>query len=84
MSHWMYRLFFRFLQKRTQKSWDRLKPDHYNGASLIGLRGVVIKSHGSANAKAFGSAIRQAITEAQAQLPERIKDRVESVLLEQH
>ena len=84
MSHWMYRWFFRFLQKRTQKSWDRLKPDHYNGASLIGLRGVVIKSHGSANAKAFGSAIRQAITEAQAKLPERIKDRVESVLLEQH
>lgn len=84
MSHWMYRWFFRFLQKRTQKSWERLKPDHYNGASLIGLRGVVIKSHGSANAKAFGSAIRQAIIEAQAQLPERIKDRVESVLLEQH
>ncbi|MGM0525399.1 MAG: phosphate acyltransferase PlsX [Pseudomonadota bacterium] len=83
MSHWMYRWFFRFLQKRTEKSWDRLKPDHYNGASLIGLRGVVIKSHGSANAKAFASAIRQAITEAQEQLPERIKDRVESVLLEQ-
>ncbi|WP_404403048.1 phosphate acyltransferase PlsX [Idiomarina seosinensis] len=84
MSHWMYRWFFRFLQKRTQKSWEPLKPDHYNGASLIGLRGVVIKSHGSANSKAFGSAIKQAVTEAHAQLPERIKDRVESVLLEQH
>lgn len=83
MSHWMYRWFFRFLQRRTEKSWQRLKPDHYNGASLIGLRGVVIKSHGSATAKAFSSAIKQAITEAQNQLPERIKDRVESVLLEQ-
>ena len=36
--------------------------DHrrYNGASLIGLRGVVIKSHGSADAFAFETAIRRA------------------------
>ena len=82
-SHWLYRFFFRFLQKRTHKSWDRLKPDHYNGASLIGLRHVVIKSHGSASAGAFYSAIQQAVAEAHEQLPERIKHRVEAVLSEQ-
>ena len=40
--------------------------DHrrYNGASLLGLRGVVVKSHGSADAFAFGFAIRRAIEEA--------------------
>ena len=83
-SHWLYSWFFKFLQKRTKKSWQRLKPDHYNGASLIGLRGVVVKSHGSANAKAFESAISHAIKEANHRLPEKIQDRVESVLLEQH
>lgn len=82
-SHWLYRFFFRFLQKRTHKSWERLKPDHYNGASLIGLRHVVIKSHGSASAGAFYSAIEQAVAEAHEQLPERIKHRVEAVLSEQ-
>ena len=82
-SHWLYRFFFKFLQRRTHKSWDRLKPDHYNGASLIGLRQVVIKSHGSANAEAFYSAIQQAVAEAHEQLPDRIKNRVEAVLSEQ-
>lgn len=82
-SHWLYRFFFKFLQRRTHKSWDRLKPDHYNGASLIGLRHVVIKSHGSANAEAFYSAIQQAVAEAHEQLPDQIKNRVEAVLSEQ-
>lgn len=82
-SHWAYRWFFRLFSKKLQQSWDWLKPDHYNGASLIGLRGVVIKSHGSANSEAFYSAIQQAVTEAREELPEQIKSRVESVLLEQ-
>ncbi|MGH8764646.1 MAG: phosphate acyltransferase PlsX [Burkholderiales bacterium] len=41
----------------------RMDPARYNGASLLGLKGVVIKSHGSADAHAFGQAIRRA-TEA--------------------
>jgi len=42
----------------------RLDHRRYNGASLLGLRGVVVKSHGSADAFAFGFAIRRAIEEA--------------------
>jgi len=32
----------------------------YNGAALLGLRGIVIKSHGSADAYAFGYALQRA------------------------
>lgn len=46
-----------------------LSPDHYNGASLLGLRGVVLKSHGSARISATASAILRAQHEALAHLP---------------
>ncbi|WP_404407912.1 phosphate acyltransferase PlsX [Pseudidiomarina marina] len=82
-AHWLTRWFVKLFYQRLQRSWDWLKPDHYNGASLIGLRGVVIKSHGDANARAFYSAIEQAVEETQRDLPTRIRDRVEQVLLEQ-
>ncbi|RUO65340.1 phosphate:acyl-[acyl carrier protein] acyltransferase [Pseudidiomarina planktonica] len=81
--HWASRLFAKLFYRRLSQSWEWLKPDHYNGASLVGLRGVVIKSHGDANERAFFSAIEQAVIEAQEDLPSRIRDRVETVLLEQ-
>jgi glycerol-3-phosphate acyltransferase PlsX len=49
----------------------RVDPRRYNGASLLGLRGVVIKSHGSADAFAFQCAIRRAYEAARHQLLER-------------
>lgn len=59
-----------------------VNPDHYNGASLIGLRGIVVKSHGNATKDAFLSAIRQACREVERQVPVKIKDRLEHVLIE--
>lgn len=47
-------------------------PRTYNGASLVGLNGVVIKSHGSADAVSFGYAIRAALIEAQKGVPTHI------------
>ena len=51
----------------------RRRVDHrqYNGASLLGLRGVVIKSHGSADAQAFGNAIGVAYEAVRHRLLER-------------
>ena len=51
----------------------RRRVDHrqYNGASLLGLRGVVIKSHGSADAVAFGHAIGVAYEAVRHRLLER-------------
>jgi len=79
--HWFSRLMALFLFKRFKKSLNWLNPDQYNGASLLGLRGVVMKSHGNASANAFYNAIKQAHAESSLQLPKRIHDRVESVLL---
>jgi glycerol-3-phosphate acyltransferase PlsX len=52
----------------------RKKVDHrrYNGASLIGLNGTVIKSHGSADIVAFGYAIEEAISEVMNAVPQHI------------
>jgi phosphate acyltransferase len=56
----------------------RLDPRHYNGASLLGLKAVVVKSHGGSDSVSYASAIRIAILEVQNQVPQRI-----SRLLEQ-
>jgi glycerol-3-phosphate acyltransferase PlsX len=52
----------------------RRRFDHrrYNGATLVGLRGIVVKSHGSADAFAFEQAIHRAFEEARNGLLERI------------
>ncbi|MGH8283081.1 MAG: phosphate acyltransferase PlsX [Gammaproteobacteria bacterium] len=58
----------------------QLDPRHYNGASLLGLRGVTVKSHGGSDRVAFASAIRVAILEVQNQVPQRIGKLLESQL----
>ncbi|HEX6550422.1 MAG TPA: phosphate acyltransferase PlsX [Gammaproteobacteria bacterium] len=58
----------------------RLDPRHYNGASLLGLKGVVVKSHGSSDSVGFASAIRIAILEVQNQVPQRISRLLENQL----
>ena len=56
----------------------RLDHRRYNGATLLGLKGTVIKSHGSADAFAFGYAIREAYHEAENGVIEKIAHRVSS------
>lgn len=56
--------------KRLQRQMD---PAQYNGASLLGLRGVVVKSHGSATETGFARAVAVAAHEAQRDLPSLIE-----------
>ena len=53
----------------------------YNGASLLGLQGVVIKSHGSADQLAFQKAIEVARVEAMKQVPQMIDKQLEEMLV---
>jgi glycerol-3-phosphate acyltransferase PlsX len=55
---------------------ERLDPRRYNGASLLGLRGIVIKSHGSADVFAFGQALERAVEEVRNSVPQRIAERM--------
>jgi len=50
----------------------KIDPRRYNGASLLGLRGIVIKSHGGADKISFGYAIEEALLEVQKNIPHRI------------
>lgn len=60
----------------------RVDPRRYNGASLVGLQGIVVKSHGSADELSFANAIQVARREAQKNVPERISHQLSSLLLE--
>ena len=60
----------------------RMDPRSYNGASFVGLRGIVIKSHGRADVVAFKRAIMEAVAEIRKNVPERISERIASVLIE--
>ena len=60
----------------------RFDPRRYNGASLLGLRGIVVKSHGSADAYSFQNALQRAHEEVERDVLSRITSRFSSGALE--
>jgi len=80
-SHYLRRAFTRNFLSRVQAFLaapvlKRLRVEmdsrNYNGASLVGLNGIVIKSHGGADAYAFQHAIDTALVEVKNQVPSQI------------
>lgn len=61
----------------------QLDPDNYNGACLVGLKGIVVKSHGSAKTQAFANAINEAILLVAQKVTEQIETHVASALQQQ-
>ena len=73
--------FVGLFAKMVLKSFaKRIDPASYNGATFIGLRGTVVKSHGGATSKAFYRAIEEAIIGVEKNVPERIQHNVEQLL----
>jgi len=58
----------------------RIDPRRYNGATLVGLRGVVVKSHGGADAFSF----RNALAKAHAEVEQGVLDRIAGRLSAMH
>jgi len=56
----------------------RIDPRRYNGASMVGLNGIVIKSHGGTDLFGFQRAIEVAVQEARNGVPERIVERLDA------
>jgi glycerol-3-phosphate acyltransferase PlsX len=56
----------------------------YNGASFVGLKGIVIKSHGGADELGFSCAITEALAEVHKNVPNQIHAQVESILGQQN
>ena len=55
---------------------SRMDHRRYNGAALLGLRGLVFKSHGSADAFAFQRALERAYDAARHDLLQRVQSRI--------
>ncbi|MBV0931838.1 phosphate acyltransferase PlsX [Marinobacterium sp. A346] len=77
----LYRRALALLARPVLKELQQqLDPGRRNGASLLGLQGIVVKSHGSAGSHCFGHAIDQAVSEAEMNIPARISERLERYL----
>lgn len=59
---------------------NRVDPRMYNGASMLGLNGIVIKSHGSADVLSYANAIEIALLEVEKSVPEHIRECMEPLL----
>jgi glycerol-3-phosphate acyltransferase PlsX len=75
--NFLAKLMATIFKPSLKKLFKSVNPDQYNGASLIGLRGIVVKSHGNANSSAFYSAIMEAVKEVERQVPTKIKNSLE-------
>ncbi len=73
---WATRLLALFAYPVIRRFRRRVDHRRYNGAALLGLRGIVVKSHGSADRLAFATAIQRAANEARHGLIERIGEDV--------
>ncbi len=76
------RLGARLLRASLQRTLERFEPSKHNGAPLLGLRGVVVKSHGNADREALGHAIREAVVEAERQVPQLIESMINDFSIE--
>lgn len=73
-------IFTKILGALAYPIWSGLRhqmdPGRYNGASLVGLTGIVIKSHGGADSQSFANALRVALKEVDKNIPALIHERM--------
>jgi len=81
--HWFTQLLGLIAYPVMRQVKKRIDPARHNGASLLGLQGIVIKSHGGADVLAFTQAIYQALAEIEHDIPQQIREEV-GALLEEH
>ncbi len=79
---WLSRLGALLARSALRRLLARRDPSSHNGAPLLGLNGVAIKSHGGADCKGMTRAILEAGREARRQVPERIEASIHKYHLE--
>ncbi|HAG92783.1 MAG: phosphate acyltransferase [Pseudomonadales bacterium] len=72
--NWWSRLLGLLVLPLWKKVEERINPSGYNGAAFVGLRGVVVKSHGNADAYEFNQAILSARQYVDKNLPQKIEN----------
>ena len=73
-SSWLTKVAYLFARPALQQLRDRMDPRYYNGAVLLGLNGIVVKSHGSTDAVGFANAIKVAADMARNDIFSKIRD----------
>jgi glycerol-3-phosphate acyltransferase PlsX len=68
----MAKIGYLFARNTVRKALRRFDPRKLNGAILLGLNGIVVKSHGGADAKSFANAIKVAISMVENRVNEKI------------
>lgn len=63
-----------------KRMYRELEPNKYNGASLVGLNGIVVKSHGGTDINGFTNSIDKAVIEVQNRVPQRIRAKIEEII----
>jgi len=77
----LYRRLLAFLAYPVLRELqEQMDPSRRNGATLLGLQGIVMKSHGGANKNCFAYALEQAIIEVEQNVPSKISERLASYL----
>ncbi|NWN81437.1 MAG: phosphate acyltransferase PlsX [Halomonas sp.] len=71
-AHWGSRLVGLLARPALRRLRGELDPVRYNGASLLGLAGIVVKSHGGSDAEGFRFAVLRAVQEVEHDLPRRL------------
>ncbi|NVJ50475.1 MAG: phosphate acyltransferase PlsX [Gammaproteobacteria bacterium] len=79
-SNWLNRLLGLLIGPILSSFKKEIDPDRYNGATLIGLKGIVVKSHGGASVGATVHAIEEAMKEVTHSVPSKIAQEVEKLV----
>lgn len=74
--YWWSRLIGLLAKPTLSHFKKRMDPARYNGASLLGLNGIVVKSHGGANAYAFQFAIEEAVLQVKSNVVNLVRDQI--------
>lgn len=72
LDSYFFRIFTYFLEPLLDKYLKQISPQQYNGASILGLSKLVVKSHGNADATAFQQAVLLAYTGVEQGLIDKI------------
>lgn len=74
--NWMSKLMGAIASPVLSNIKTSMNPSQYNGATMLGLNGVVIKSHGGANEEAFQFAIEQAVVQIENNVVDLVRDQI--------
>lgn len=76
MKNWLTKLVGLMARPALSHLKNRMDPGRYNGASMLGLNGIVVKSHGGADVFAFQCAIEEAVSQVKNNVVDLVRDQI--------